>query len=135
LTPEIALINAVRARLKADSSVTALVGTSTFDQVPDQTVPPYVYIGPAARARIPIDCGQVWTVNLRIYAISSGYGRDEDWEIAEAIVQSLDLKDLPLAAPFEMQQAIQINRAGDVIDPAAPKSVFVDIQTTIGRDS
>ena len=133
MTPEIALINAVRARLKADSAVTALVGSSTFDQVPDQTAPPYIYIGPAGRVRIPIDCGQVWTVNLRIYAISSGYGRDEDWEIVEAIVQSLDLQDLDLAAPFTMQQAIQINRAGDVIDPSAPKSVFVDIQTTIGR--
>lgn len=133
MTPEVALINAVRTLLKTDSSVVALVGQGVFDQVPQNTAPPYIYIGPAGRTRIIIDCYQVWTVRVRIYAISTGYGRSEDWEIAEAIVQALDLQEFTLAEPYVQNEPIKINQAGDVIDPSAPKSVFVDISATIAR--
>lgn len=133
MTPEIALINAIRTLLKADASVGALVGQNIFDQIPSQQQPPYVYIGPAGRTRIVMDCYQVWTVRVRLYAISTGYGRSEDWEIAEAMVQALDLQELSLADPYFQQEPLKITQAGDVIDPTAPKSVFVDISTTIAR--
>jgi hypothetical protein len=133
MTPEIALINAIRTLLKADVSVGALVGQNIFDQIPSQQQPPYVYIGPAGRARIVMDCYQVWMVRVRLYAISTGYGRSEDWEIAEAMVQALDLQELSLADPYFQQEPLKITQAGDVIDPTAPKSVFVDISTTIAR--
>jgi hypothetical protein len=132
MTPEIALINAVRTLLKTDTAVTALI-TGVFDQIPSQQQPPYIYIGPAGRTRLQIDCAQVWTVRVRLYAISTGYGRSEDWEIAEALVQALDLRDLRLEEPYAQQEPLRINQAGDVIDPTAPKSVFVDISTTISR--
>jgi hypothetical protein len=133
MTPEIALINAIRTLLKADASVGALVGQNIFDQIPSQQQPPYVYIGPAGRTRIVMDCYQVWTVRVRLYAISTGYGRSEDWGIAEAMVQALDLQELSLADPYFQQEPLKITQAGDVIDPTAPKSVFVDISTTIAR--
>lgn len=133
MTPEIALINAIRTLLKADSATVALVGQSVFDQIPSQQQPPYIYIGPAGRTRIAMDCYQVWTVRVRLYAISTGYGRSEDWEIAEAVIQALDLQDLTLADPYLQQEPLKINQAGDVIDPTAPKSVFVDISTTIAK--
>jgi hypothetical protein len=133
MTPEIALINAIRTLLKTDVPVGALVGQNIFDQIPSQQQPPYIYIGPAGRKRIVMDCYQVWTVRVRLYAISTGYGRSEDWEIAEAMVQALDLQELTLADPYFQQEPLKITQAGDVIDPTAPKSVFVDISTTIAR--
>lgn len=133
MTPEIALINAIRMLLKTDSATGALVGQNVFDQIPSQQQPPYVYIGPAGRTRIVMDCYQVWTVRVRLYAISTGYGRSEDWEIAEAVIQALDFQDLTLADPYFQQEPLKINQAGDVIDPTAPKSVFVDISTTIAK--
>jgi hypothetical protein len=84
-----------------------------------------------AVTRIVMDCYQVWAVRVRLYAISTGYGRSEDWEIAEAMVQALDLQELSLADPYFQQEPLKITQAGDVIDPTAPKSVFVDISTTI----
>jgi hypothetical protein len=133
MTPEIALINSIRTLLKADGATGALVGQNVFDQIPSQQQPPYVYIGPAGRTRIVMDCYQVWTVRVRLYAISTGYGRGEDWEIAEAMIQALDLQDLALADPYFQQEPLKITQAGDVIDPTAPKSVFVDISTTIAK--
>lgn len=135
MTPEIALINAVRTLLKADAGVTALVQQKTFDQIPEGTKAPYIYVGPAGRQRVVIDCYQAWTIRLRIYAISSNFNRAEDWDIAEAIVQALDHKEPTLPDPFALQDWLSVTQAGDVIDPNAPKSVFVDLTTTITRAS
>jgi hypothetical protein len=133
MTPEIALINAIRTRLKADSSVTALATRGIFDQVPEGTASPYVYIGPVSRTRIEMDCYQLWSIRIRIYAISTGYNRNEDWEIIEAVVQSLDMQELELTDPYSQEAPLKVTQAGDVIDPNAPKSVFVDITSTIAR--
>lgn len=132
MSPEIALINAIRTALKADASVTALVGTNVFDQVGSQT-PPYIYVGPAGRSRVPNDCFQIWTQRLRLYVIYTTWNRTEVWEAAEALIQALDLRQFDLAAPFVQQEPIKITQAGDVIDPNAPKSVFVDLTATIAR--
>jgi hypothetical protein len=133
MTPEIALINAVRTKLKGDASVTALATKGIFDQVPSGTTAPYVYIGPVSRTRLQIDCYQVWSIRIRIYCISTGFNRSQDWEIAEAIIQSLDLQEFALDEPFVQSEPIKITQAGDVVDPNAPKSVFVDITSTIAR--
>jgi hypothetical protein len=134
VTPEIALINAVRTLLKNDGGVLALVDASKiFDQVDEKTKAPYVYVGPAGRQRIISDCGQVWTVRLRVYAISSEYNRNEDWDLAEATVQALDQQEPILADPFVLNDRLNVTQAGDVIDPNAPKSVFVDLTATIAR--
>lgn len=136
MTPEVALINAIRTLLKAsDSPIKDMVGQSVFDQVDTTTKPPYVYIGPAGRMRLPADCYQAWTQRLRLYVVYTSWDRSQVWEAAEAIIQALDLKTLDLPDPFSQQQPIQITQAGDVIDPTAPKSVFVDLTTTIARAS
>ena len=141
MTPEVALINAIRTLLKAsESPIKNMVGQNVFDQVDTTTKPPYVYIGPAGRTRrLDIDCFEVWTQRLRIYVIYLSWDRTQVWEAAEAIIQALDLLDAEkgfvLATPFSLQEPLKITQAGDVIDPTAPKSVFVDLTTTIARAS
>jgi hypothetical protein len=135
VTPEIALINAVRTLLKADAGVTELVSQKVFDQIPPGTKAPYVYVGPASRTRLELDCGRAWSIRLRVYAISTGFNRSDDWDIAEAIEEAVNERLLTLPAPFEMQERIRVTQGGDVIDPNAPKSVFVDVTTTISRAS
>lgn len=139
MTPELAFQEAIAAMLIADPVVNGLVNGQVFDEVPNEGAaqPPYIYLGPMNRRRVPLDCGQVWTVTARLYAISVEFGRQEAWNTIEAIVQALDMKDAPdlvVAAPYSIQQPIQITQAGDVVDPLAPKSVFVDLSTTIARD-
>jgi hypothetical protein len=133
VSPEIALINAIRTALKADASVAALIGANVFDQVSAQSTPPYIYVGPAGRTRVWNDCFQVWTQRIRLYVIYTTWNRTEVWTAAEALIQALDLKRFDLAAPYEQQEEIRITQAGDVIDPNAPKSVFVDLTATIAR--
>ncbi len=63
-------------------------------------------------------------------------GRTQAWDIVEAMVQALDDKgegDFTLPAPFAISENLHVTQAGDVVDPLAPKSVFVDLTTTIIR--
>lgn len=131
MTPEIALLNAVRSQLK--TSPISGIGQNVFDQIPTDTPPPYIYIGPAGRTRIVLDCYQAWTVRLRIYVIYTSWNRTQVWEAAEATIQSLDLVTFTLPSPYFQEEPLKITQAGDVIDPNAPKSVFVDISSTIAR--
>ena len=133
MTPEIALINAIRTRLKNDAAVVAFVGQNVFDQIPEATKPPYIYIGPAGRSHIVQDCYQIWVQRLRIYVIYTSWNRTEVWEASEAVVQSLYEIELDLADPFAAEEPLNVIQAGDNVDPNAPKSVFIDVQTTITR--
>ncbi|MCJ2132452.1 DUF3168 domain-containing protein [Methylobacterium sp. E-045] len=140
MTPELAFQKAIADLLIADPDVNALVNGQVFDEVPNdgEATPPYIYLGPMNRRRVQMDCGQVWTITARLYAISVEFGRGQAWETIEAIVQALDMKEAPdvtLTAPFSIQQPIQITQGGDVVDPLAPKSVFVDLSTIIARDN
>lgn len=135
MTPEIALIDAIRTLLKATGTQISGIGQNVFDQIPTDTKPPYVYIGPAGRTRLVDDCYQVWTMRLRIYVIYTAWNRTQVWEAAEAMIQLLDLHQFALPDPYSQQEPLKITQAGDVIDPNAPKSVFVDLQTTIARAS
>ncbi|KQP34302.1 hypothetical protein ASF27_01705 [Methylobacterium sp. Leaf102] len=126
--------------LTANANVAARVGGRIFDEVPnDGTVaPPYVYLGPINRRRVPHDCAQIWTITARLYVISAEFGRQEAWDAIEAVVQALDGADAPdleFAAPFSIQEPLRVTQAGDVIDPLALKSVFLDLTTTIARES
>lgn len=142
MTPELALMGALTAILKADAAVTAVAGKRIYDEVPAgrsaQDKPPYIYVGPMRRQRVALDCAQIWTVQARIYVVSTEFGRRESWNLVEAVVQALDRKEAPavaIPAPFSLQQPLQIVQAGDVVDPLAPKSVFLDLSTTIAREA
>lgn len=131
MTPEIALLNAIRTQLKTNAI--AGIGQNVFDQIPTDTPPPYIYIGPAGRTRIVLDCYQAWAVRLRIHVIYTSWNRTQVWEAAEAAIQSLDLVTFTLPSPYSQEEPLKIVQAGDVVDPNAPKSVFVDLSATIAR--
>jgi uncharacterized protein DUF3168 len=114
------------------SSNIAEIGDKVFDQVPD-VKPPYIYIGPAGRTRMVTDCYQAWTQRVRTYVVYTTWNRTQVWETAETMIQILDLIEFELAEPYVQSEPLNIVQAGDVIDPNAPKSVFVDLQTTITR--
>ncbi len=143
MTPELALRDVLIALLKADPAVAAFVGDRIDDEVPSDAqgrtargLPAYIYLGPMSRQRIRQDCAQIWTMRARLYAISDEWGRSQAWDIVEAVVQALDDKgehDFVLPAPFVISENLHVTQAGDVVDPLAPRSVFVDLITTIIR--
>lgn len=145
-TPELALRDALRARLKADAGFTALVGKRFYDEVPAgigraepsaaEARPPYAYLGPMRRAGYAESCVAAWTIQARLYAVSTAFDRDQGWLVTEAMIAALnglEQPDLPLAAPYSLRTPIDIVQAGDVTDPLQAKSVFLDLRTTIAR--
>lgn len=142
MTPETALLKAITERLVDDAGVAALVAGRVFDAVPNDrkagSQPPYIYVGPMNRQRVPLDCAAVWQVRARVYVVTTTFGRAEGWEVIEAVVQALDGReapDLALPAPFTFQNRLDVVQAGDVVDPLAPKSMFLDLTTIIARTS
>lgn len=70
--------------------------------------------------------------------VTTAFGRTLGWRLVEAIVTTLDGKDAPavvLPAPFSLQSRLDVTQAGDVIDPLAPKALFLDLTTTIAKDA
>jgi hypothetical protein len=140
MSPENAFREALTEILKANAPIAALIEHRVYDRVPSKNAPerdsPYLYMGPMGRTRIPLDCYQAWTVRARIYAVSTKFQRTQVWDLAELVVQALDLLDAPdlvLPPPLSLQEPLKITQAGDVVDPLAPQSVFVDVSTTIAR--
>lgn len=142
MTPETALIAAITDALVSDPAVSALVAGRVFDEVPNDRKPgtgtPYVYIGPINRQRVPLDCAAVWQIRCRLYAVTTAFGRGLGWRLVEAIVGALDGRDAPdiaLPKPFSLQSRFDVVQAGDVVDPLAPKALFLDLTTTIAKDA
>lgn len=142
LSPILPLRDAIRAQLRADVGFKALADNRIYDDVPTASaIPgkpaaptPYAYIGPMRRQRFDAGCGLAWTVQARIFAVSTASGRTEAWSLVDAISAALDgLEEFskPLAAPFRLQKMIEVTQAGDVIDPLQAKSVFLDLTTII----
>jgi hypothetical protein len=139
LSPILPLRDAIRALLRSNPAFKALASNRIYDDVPTgKATPPYAYIGPMRRSRYEIGCGQAWTVQARLYAVSTASGRDEAWSLIDAMsaaLEGLEADDLPLASPFRLQGPIQVGQAGDVIDPLQAKSVFLDLTTIIAGPS
>ncbi|GEP12256.1 DUF3168 domain-containing protein [Methylobacterium gnaphalii] len=137
LTPETALLDAVKTLLQADAGFSALAGKKIYDEIPAAKSagdnPPYAYFGPMRRSRVESGCGEFWTVQARIYAVSTSFGRRQGWALIDAIATALNLQEVVLAAPFVQQQPFIVTQGGDVVDPLAARQVFVDVTTTIGR--
>lgn len=137
MTPEIAFLDAVRAALLADPAVAAIVGDKVLDEVPADRAsvePPYVYVGPMARARVSDTCGTAWTMRMRLYSVSTGFGRRQAWEASDAVARALNGVELALPSPFEAVDPILVTQAADVIQSPAPKTTFVDITVTIQEE-
>ena len=145
-TFELALRDAIGARLKADAGFNALAAKRIYDEVPTSSgkaiplptdpVPPYAYFGPIRRSNKVLDCSESWTIQARLYAVSTAFNRDQGWLLIDAMVASLDQlerPDLPLADPYSLRTPLVVGQAGDVIDPLQAKSVFFDLTTTIAR--
>ncbi|MGX9981131.1 DUF3168 domain-containing protein [Methylobacterium fujisawaense] len=142
-TFELALRDAIRTRLKSDGAFQALAGKQIFDEVPSslgeiapKVKPPYAYFGPIRRSNKVLDCSESWTIQARLYAVSTTFNRDQGWLLIDAMVASLDQlegPDLPLADPYSLRTPLVVGQAGDVIDPLQAKSVFFDLTTSIAR--
>jgi hypothetical protein len=137
VTPETALLKAAVAALKDAAGVTDLVAERVYDDVPDERsgeqTPPYIYIGPINRSRIETGCDPQWTMRMRVYAVSTAFGRLEAWDVANAVAEALEGKVLTLDQPFHCGDIVRAVQAGDVIDPSNPKATFVDISTIVAK--
>lgn len=131
-----ALVQALVARLKDDGRVKALVGARVFDEVPGDDNPrtPYIYVGPATGRRIEMgSCGRSRETRVRIFAVSTKFGRADVWAVIDAIFRALDnADDLVLAAPYSTSgDSLRFIQDGDVFEPPTPKSAFIDFTTTL----
>ena len=89
------LQKALVARLKADTGVTALVGTRVYDLPPPEPSYPYISLGPDQTVPDRADCYDGKEVTLQVDAWSRSIGFPEVKRIAEAICAALD--DAPLS--------------------------------------
>lgn len=128
----IAFKRAVIAALLADSGVTALVGQKVFDITPQKTDAPYVYLGPVGVQRAPEDCGApTWNLRMRLYAASTRAGRNEVWQILDAMDAALDGKILTMPTGTGQVLAIQTILGGDIVDPTTPTQTYLDLTATV----
>lgn len=137
-SPEAALWDAVQARLRADPGLRSAIGDKVFDEVPTDrspAVPPYVYAGPVSRTRLPDSHVAAWTLRIRLYVASTGFGRRQAWSLVGAVADALDRAEVTLAAPFVAVGEMLAIQAGDAIAPPSPKTAFVDIEVIVQRDS
>ncbi|ACM26525.1 DUF3168 domain-containing protein [Rhizobium rhizogenes] len=88
---------AIVSRLKADSTLAALIGARVYDQPPTPVTYPYFTIGEAQTIRDDATCVSGGKVYLTMHAWSQAVGFPEVKRIAEAVVESLHLA--PLALP------------------------------------
>jgi len=134
------LVSQIRAALKADSAVAALVGGKIYDEVPadprglaTDAKPPWVYIGPIGAPRFDNDCYRAWTPRIRLFCASTAFGRVEGWKIANAVDLALDRMTLDLGPDFAMQVPLYAVDSGDVIGPLLAKTVYCDFTCTVFR--
>lgn len=94
--PSLDLQKAVIATLKADASVTALVGQRIYDQVPPNATFPYVSWGPDQVLADKADCQNGFEVFAQIDVWSRAPGKPEAKRIAGAVRAALDDAELTL---------------------------------------
>ena len=136
-SPEMVLWDAVQAHLRAAPALRAVVGDKVLDEVPSDlkaVVPPYAYAGPFNRSRLPDSDATAWTIKMRLYVASTGFGRRQAWGLAELLSAALDRTELTLAAPYVAVGEILVIQAGDVIAPPSPKTAFVDIEVIVQKE-
>lgn len=137
MTPIKAFKIATIEALKADANVSAIVGAKVYDEVPrdhrgepSDVGAPFVYLGPLGWRRLELGCNPGYDIALRIYAVSTKFGREQVWELHEAMRAALDLKALALSGGHVMTP-FRAMAGGDVISPLAPKECFLDLRTQL----
>lgn len=105
-SPSLELQGTIVARLKADSSVTALVGARVYETVPPEeerhartgAAFPYVSMGPADELSDDAECINGFEIALQVDVWSRAVGSPEAKTIADAIRTSLRDYDFPLVS-------------------------------------
>lgn len=137
MTPLKALKIATVEALKADAAVAAIVGAKIYDEVPrdnrgdpSDASAPFIYLGPLGWRRLELGCNPGYEVALRLYAVSTHFGREQVWALHEAMRAALDLKALTLAGGHLMTP-FRAMAGGDVISPLSPKECFLDLRAEL----
>jgi hypothetical protein len=137
MTPLKAFKIATMEALMQDVGVASIVGAKVFDEVPrdhrgeaTDADAPFIYLGPLGWRRLELGCNPGYDIALRIYAVSTKFGREQVWELHEAIRLALDLKSLALAGGHAMTP-IRAMAGGDVISLLTPKECFLDLRTQV----
>lgn len=137
-----AFVIALRAALKADVGVAAIVGAKVYDVVPgdkrgmpDDALAPWIYIGPVSAPRCEDECFRAWAPRVRIYCATTDFDRQSVWALADAVDAALDQKTLTLANGFTMTSDLRAVESGDVIDPLSPRLAYCDFTCTIYRNT
>jgi hypothetical protein len=128
------LIKAMFDRLKADSAVTALVGTHIYDRVPEEqdgtvNVPfPYVSMGSSSAIPDDFDCvkGEEITVQFDVWSSGSGeaFGTVQVRKICGAIKAALHDVDLSLPTTALVTLQWETTRIIDDPNPAINHGVI-----------
>jgi hypothetical protein len=141
MTPIKALKIATIEALKDDPGVAAIVGAKIYDEVPrdargdaSDASAPFVYLGPLGWRRLELGCNPGFEIAMRLYAVSTGFGREQVWALHEAMRAALDLKTLALSGGHVMT-VFRTVAGGDVISPLSPKECFLDLKTELSDAS
>lgn len=105
MSASVALQDAVLARLKADATVSGLVGDRVFDQAPDSSPYPYIALGASyvVPGRGDDLTYRVEVLQLDIWVDKSG----RKWpakEIVDAVISALDGASFDLADPYALSR-------------------------------
>lgn len=140
MTPISALKSALLDHLKAATAGGPLAD-KIFDEVPrdDQggatsVDAPFLYLGPVGWQRLEGGDGPGFTVRLRLYVVSTAFGREESWDLAEAVraaLERVELNDRLAALGGHAHTGFRVMSCGDVVTPLDPKQVFLELATEL----
>ncbi len=97
LDPERALTAALLARLRADSGVTALVGSRTWDQPPPDPGFPYLHLGRVETRPLGGDPAEGAELVVTLTCVSRFGGKEEAQAVGAALRAALHDADLAVA--------------------------------------
>ncbi|MGU3494214.1 DUF3168 domain-containing protein [Xanthobacteraceae bacterium A53D] len=138
-SPTLELQGALAVRLKADPSVSAIIGVRVYDAVPRQTNGtvataefPYVSFGPFDLLRDDADCidGSEITVQLDCWSRQPGFPQVH--RLADAVVEAIEAADIELtdnAAVLIEHSSTRVFRDPDGITSHAVVTLTAVIET------
>lgn len=139
MTPQKALMAAIRTLLVTDPDVAALIDERVYDEIPEDdrgeelagVAYPYLYAGPVAWTDVDMGAGRSLEIRARLFAVSADFDRDTVWAVADAVTRALHRAEPEISAPYALASHIRAVAGGDVLNPPSPKAAFVDVTATI----
>jgi hypothetical protein len=135
----VALKTATIEWLKADAALAALVGVKIYDEVPrddrgdpSDAAAPYLFLGAMRWGDFEIGCNPGLDVVIELHAVSTKFGREECWQIAEAVRHALEWRELTLDGGHLMTP-YRRRSGGDAISPLFPKQAYVALRTQLSE--